>query len=211
MIKVAIATKSAEKIAGIKEAMYRIYKAKQEIQFYYKAVESGVSIQPFGEETYLGAINRLHKIKKEFPEMDYYVSCEAGIEETFGQFFNVQVVCVETRDRKTLWGKSAGLSIPPEHIEKIKAGTLDSYLRGKGISKIEEITGMSRREFITQATELALASEKLQRSRNNWGFDTSIVSFLNVKTLHIIKKTLGTLNFVHKKIKNYTIYNVKKT
>ena len=77
------------------------------------------------------------------------------------------MVCVETRDRKTLWGKSAGLSIPPEHIEKIKAGTLDSYLRGKGISKIEEITGMSRREFITQATELALASEKLQRSRNN--------------------------------------------
>ena len=39
MIKVAIATKSAEKIAGIKEAMYRIYKAKQEIQFYYKAVD----------------------------------------------------------------------------------------------------------------------------------------------------------------------------
>ena len=164
-MKVAIATKSAEKISGIKKAICRFLNLKEyEIKFYSKSIASGVSEQPFGDETYAGALNRVEGIKKEFPEMDFYVSCEAGIEKIFNQYFNVQVVCIfEMKFQRLLWGKSAGWAIPSEDMEIIKKDTLDSYLRGKGISSIEELLGPanSRRTFVAQATELALASRKL--------------------------------------------------
>lgn len=167
-IQVAIATSSLEKIAGTIEAISRFFEIKEsDIECCCQAVESQVAQQPFGDETYQGALNRLENIKKVFPKMDYYISCEAGIESAFGQYFNVQVVCIfEVKSQKTLWGKSAGWAIPSEDIEIIRNNNLDSYLRGKGISCIEELLGTShsRRAAVAQATELALASGRL---RNN--------------------------------------------
>ena len=49
MLKVAIATRSAEKIAGVKDAISRFFQVKEsEIEFYSESVGSGVSEQPFG-------------------------------------------------------------------------------------------------------------------------------------------------------------------
>lgn len=168
MLKVAIATSSNEKIKGIKEGISRFYGLGQsEIQLYSKSTESGVPSQPFEDETYQGALNRVNIIKKEFSGMDLYISCEAGIESAFEQYFNVQVVCIfENKSKKIFWGKSSGWTIPSEDIEIIKSDTLDTYLREKGISCIEELLGTSnsRSLGVAQATELALASGKL---RNN--------------------------------------------
>ena len=164
-MKVAIATASAEKIAGVKDAIFRFFNLKESaIDCYSKSIASGVSAQPFGDETYQGALNRVNKAKKEFPEMDYYISCEAGIENAFGQYFNVHVVCIyEAKSKTFFWGKSAGWSISAKDIEIIRNNNLDSYLRGKGLTCIEELLGScnSRRAAVAQATELALASGKL--------------------------------------------------
>lgn len=168
MLRVAIATSSQEKVSGIKEAISRFFNMKEsEIDFYSKSTESWVSEQPFGDETYEGALNRVNGVRKEFPKMDFYISCEAGIENAFGQYFNVQVVCIfEAKSQVFFWGKSSGWSIPAEDIEIIRKNNLDSYLRGKGIASIEELLGTShsRRAAVAQATELALASGKLFRN-----------------------------------------------
>jgi len=168
MLKVAIATSSPEKINGVKLAVSRFFDVKEtEIEIYSKSIESGVSEQPFGDETYAGALNRVNGVKKEFPGMHLYISCEAGIEKAFNQYFNVQVVCVfDSKSQSFFWGKSSGWSIPPEAIEEIKMSNLDSYLRGKGITCIEQLLGTSnsRRAAVAQATELALASGKLKNN-----------------------------------------------
>ena len=94
-------------------------------------------------------------------DADYYVSCEAGIESCMGIYFNVQVVCIFDKEaRKFVFGKSAGWQVPTEDIEVIKEINLDSYLRRKGISKIEELLGTeySRADAVAQAAEFALAS-----------------------------------------------------
>ena len=164
-MKIAIATKSPDKIAGIKNAISRFFNFEEsEIEFFSKPVESGVSEQPFDSETYQGALNRANHLKEEIPGMNYYISCEAGIENVFGQYFNVQVVCIIDSKQRTLWGKSSGWSLPAEDIEKIRKNTLDSYLRGKGITRIEELLGpsYSRSAAVAEATWLALASGKLQ-------------------------------------------------
>ena len=164
-MKIAIATKSPDKIDGIKKSFSRFF-LETEIEFYSKPVESGVSNQPFDSETYEGALNRVNNIRNELPDMDYYISCEAGIENTFGQYFNVQVVCIfESKSQRIFWGKSAGWSVPTNDIEIIRNNTLDTYLRGKGINCIEELLGpsCSRSAAVAEATWLALASGNLKK------------------------------------------------
>ena len=164
-MKIAIATKSPDKITGIKQSFTRFFE-ETEIEFYSNSVESGVSNQPFDSETYQGALTRLNCIQSELPGMDFYISCEAGIENTFGQYFNVQVVCIfETKTQRIFWGKSAGWSLPINDIEIIRNNTLDTYLRGKGLTCIEELLGpsCSRSAAVAEATWLALASGKLRK------------------------------------------------
>lgn len=165
-MKVAIATSSREKIAGVKEAFLRFFQLKEsELQIYSQPVESGVPEQPFDEQTYQGALNRVYGIQEVFPDMDFYISCEAGIEYAFYNYFNVQVVCIlDGKSKYHFWGKSAGLSIPVVAIEEIRQSNLDIYLRSKGITCIQELLGEnnSRRAAVAQATEFALSSGRLQ-------------------------------------------------
>ena len=164
-MKVAIATESHEKIKGIKKAFSRFFCVKEtELEVYFRTTDSGVSLQPFNDETYVGARNRVDNIKESNGECDFYVGCDAGIECFAGICFNVQVICIfETVTQKYLFGKSFGWQIPTKDFEIIKEKNLDTYLRGKGIQSIEELLGSSysRNEAVAQATEVALASRKL--------------------------------------------------
>lgn len=166
MLKVAIATKSREKIEGVERAISEFFHTK-EIGIYSQSVDSGVPEQPFEEQTYQGALQRINNLKQEVSDMDFYISCEAGIESAFGQYFNVQVVCIfDAKSQKLYWGKSAGWSIPSEDIEEIRKTNLDKYLRERGIGSIDELLGEnnSRRDAVAQATELALASGRLKNT-----------------------------------------------
>lgn len=165
-MKVEIATTSKEKINGIKNAISRFFKIKEsEIEVTCKKVDSKVPEQPFDEETYQGALNRVNTLfEKSDKKADLYISCEAGIESFLGKYFNVQVVCIfDKKTQRYLWGKSAGWQIPSDDIQITRMINLDSYLRGKGITKIEDLLGLnySRAEAVAQATEVALASAKL--------------------------------------------------
>lgn len=166
MIKVAIATSSSEKINGIIKGFCRFFQVDEsDVRINYsKQTESGVPEQPFDDETYIGAKNRVNNVKEKISDCDFFVSCEAGIESFANQYFNVQVICIfEKKSQKYFFGKSIGWQIPTEEIAVIKETTLDSYLRGKGIKAIEDLLGSknSRSEQIAQATELALISSKL--------------------------------------------------
>lgn len=59
--------------------------------------------------------------------------------------------------------QSSGWQIPSADIEIIRNSDLDDYLRKKGITCAEDLLGAdySRAESIAQATEFALASQKL--------------------------------------------------
>ena len=158
-MRVAIATDSKEKIKGIKSAFSRFFKIEEDkIEFFHKKVDSGVSEQPFNEETYEGAFNRVNTLIEKSEKADFFISCEAG------KYFNVQVICIfDFQKQRYLWSKSSGWQIPSEDIEIIKNVDLDDYLRKKGITCAEDLLGAdySRAESIAQATEFALASQKL--------------------------------------------------
>ena len=161
---VKIATNSTDKINGIIRAISRFFKIEEsEINVIHQAVDSGVPDQPFDEQTYVGARNRVDSIiGSNEKEADFYIGCEAGVEKLSGIFFNVQVVCIfDPKSQKYSFGKSSGWSIPLEDIEIIKLIGVDRYLRSLGIDTLEEFVGYSRTEEVMRATEFALASLKL--------------------------------------------------
>ncbi len=170
-MKLKIATNSTKKLCGITNAFSRFFGIQEtEIEVSHQSVDSGVPNQPFNEETYQGALNRVQALlnSEDSCNYDYYVACEAGIEKFMGLYFNVQVVCIyEKKTNKFFYGKSSGWQIPSEAIEIIKQTNLDDYLKNNGITEIRQLLGNSRAELVSQATQVALASAKLQKSKTN--------------------------------------------
>ncbi len=165
-MRIKIASNSVDKINGIKHAIARCFAIQDaELEVFHQQTDSGVPDQPFDEETYLGALNRVNNLINPEENIDFYVSCEAGIETFLGKYFNVQVVCIyDTNSQKYFFGKSAGWQIPSEDMEIIKKINLDSYLRScKGITNIKQLLGNdnSREYMVDQATYMALASRNL--------------------------------------------------
>lgn len=164
-MKVAIATRSIDKIDGILEGITCFFQIDEaEIICHTQKVDSGVPDQPFGNATFIGAKNRVNSIRNKF-DADLYISCEAGI-ENFGElYFNVQVVCIyDVRSQKYLWGKSSGWVIPSKDIGLIQEIGLDDYLQShQNIHDITELLGneCSRKASVKDATWLALCSGKL--------------------------------------------------
>ena len=88
---IVIATLSNDKIEGIKDAFSEYFpKEEFEIKIFSSKTGSGVLEQPFGNDTYEGAYNRINNVKEKYKDIlaerkikvDYYVSCEAGIDNT---------------------------------------------------------------------------------------------------------------------------------
>ena len=163
-MKIGIATNSVDKIMGLKVAFVRFLQIEEaELEVVHHSVASEVEEQPFDEDTYRGAMNRVNNLRK-LTKADFYVACEAGIESFLGRFFNVQVICIfDVRTQKYHFGKSSGWEIPAEDIDEIRSSDLDRYLRGKGFTCLEDVLGKgySRANAITQATEHALSSRTL--------------------------------------------------
>lgn len=66
-INLIIATTSKDKIDGIREAFLQYFPEEQfEIKIYSGKAESGVPEQPFGNDTYQGAYNRINNIRKKY-------------------------------------------------------------------------------------------------------------------------------------------------
>lgn len=69
-ITLVIATTSEDKIEGIRRGFLEYFpKEEFEIKIYSGKIESGVPDQPFGNDTYQGAYNRIDNIKKQYEKV----------------------------------------------------------------------------------------------------------------------------------------------
>ena len=175
-----IATTSTDKIEGIRKAFSQYFPEEEfEIKIYSGKTESGVPDQPFGNDTYQGAYNRINNtrekygkiLKKQGIDIDYYVSCEAGIDDTnkviingvvTNLFASEQVVCIYNEKQNSYsFGKSSSWTIPEKDIEEIKKTNLDKYLRARGCTGLQDVGDGkydSREKAVMEGTKSALAS-----------------------------------------------------
>lgn len=168
-IMIVIATESKDKIDGITKAFNQIF-PDQELKIYSAKSESNVPEQPFGQETYDGAKNRVDFIIKKYKDklqghIKYYVGCEAGIEDRIpGQYFSQQVVCIYcSKEKKYFYGIGSSWSIPTKNIEEVRENNLDTYLRSLGCDNLTDLIDgkyISRGDAVKEGVMGALASVK---------------------------------------------------
>ncbi len=164
MIRLAIATMSKEKIEGIITGFCKVLNVeKSQIDILAYKSDSNVSDQPFDNDIYIGALNRVNNSLEnpsfEYTDFDYVIGCEAGI-ETFCStlHFNVQVICIyETKTKKYMYGKSSGWQIQDSDIQCVRKQGLDKYMRGKGLNTVSDlIEGSTRQIMVEDAIKNAL-------------------------------------------------------
>ena len=139
-MKILIGTKNPGKIEGAKQAFEK-YFDKVEIEGI--PVDSNVGDQPINEEILQGAKNRVKKLKeyasKNNIKADFYISSEAGITDSLGEWIDINAVVVEDSKGFQSIGTSQGFPIPDKYIEEIKenelGGVMDRLFEGHDLGK----------------------------------------------------------------------------
>ncbi len=121
MERVIIGSSNPVKTECTRQAFRSVFPGRN---FHFQGIESdtGVSDQPMGEtETLLGAENRSGFAEKKFPDADYWIGIEGGLEKIGNKLFTFAWVVVKG---KTLEGKArtAAFELPSSIKELIEQG-----------------------------------------------------------------------------------------
>ncbi len=132
------------------------------------AVPSGVAEQPLSdEETRRGAENRAAAAQARFPDADYWLGIEGGIEDQGGSMCAFAWISVRGPGSYNVASRSAAFALPPRIAELVRAGdelgVADDKVFGDQDSKrkggaVGLLTGgaIDRAELYTHAVCLAL-------------------------------------------------------
>ncbi|EOZ91989.1 Inosine/xanthosine triphosphatase [Indibacter alkaliphilus LW1] len=131
-------------------------------------VDSGVSAQPKGdEETLQGAINRAKNSKAVFPEADFWVGIEGGVDSINGEMHAFAwIVVVDSFDNLGK-SKTSTFILPPAVAELVESGLelgeaddkvfdRENSKQGNGAVGILTSGALDRKEYYQQAVVLAL-------------------------------------------------------
>lgn len=117
-MKVVVGSTNPTKVEGVRLA-FESYFGKVDVVA--KKVESGVRVQPIGDEVILGAINRA---KRAYGDCDFSVGVEAGLfpfRNTITGYIDFQVAVVYDGERYSI-GFGPGFEFPPFVVEKALKG-----------------------------------------------------------------------------------------
>lgn len=114
--RIAVGSANHVKVEAVREVMERIYGDAIIIP---RDVPSGVPEQPFGDETYRGALNRA---RAALGDCDLSVGIEAGVFELYGELIDIQHCVVLDRDGRVTVGMGSGFAYPPEVAGMVRSG-----------------------------------------------------------------------------------------
>jgi len=170
MITVVVASTNPVKAQSTLDGFRRMFPG-EEIQLESVSTHSGVNHQPTSNaETLLGAANRAKNAARIFPDADYWVGIEGGVEEQDGDLAAFAWIVIQSPDQI---GKSrtGTFFLPPAVAELVRAGVelgeADDIVFQRANSKQENgaiglLTGdvIDRRQLYEHAIVLALVAFK---------------------------------------------------
>jgi inosine/xanthosine triphosphatase len=122
MKKVVVGSNNPVKLEATKEA-FEIAFPDEVFEFLTHSALSGVPDQPFGvDETKLGATNRSDDCKKSFPEADYFVGLEGGLEEVGDEHWAFAWMCVQNSSSAYGYGRTSSYLLPPKVSKLVRGG-----------------------------------------------------------------------------------------
>lgn len=122
-MKILVGSKNPVKIDAVREALSNYF---GNIEVTGIEVESGVSIQPAGDETFIGAKNRALNLKaldeSNNINADFFVGIEGGIAKEFNRWFAFGCICIVDKSGNIGFGTSPHFELPILVIEKLLNG-----------------------------------------------------------------------------------------
>ncbi|MDD5317280.1 MAG: inosine/xanthosine triphosphatase [Candidatus ainarchaeum sp.] len=119
-VTVAVGSRNPSKLEGVRLACRRIFPESRVVGV---AADSRVSVQPFGNETIHGAVNRAIAARRK-SGADYGAGLESGLFELYGRHFDFQWCAVFDGENVTL-GCSMGFEVPSGAVRLIRRGKMD--------------------------------------------------------------------------------------
>lgn len=134
-MKILIGSQNPVKIKAAQEAFSKYF---DDVEVIARDVDSKVSDQPVGDQTFEGAENRvleLEKISKaDKLEVDFFVGIEGGITRIYSRWFAFGAVCITNKEGQKSFGISSHFELPEQMVEEL--------LNGKELGQVmNEITG----------------------------------------------------------------------
>lgn len=120
-MKLIVASKNPVKVEAALEGFQSMF-PEESFETEGISADSGVSDQPLtDEETLRGAENRAKHAKVLFPEADFWIGIEGGLEEIGSKHWAFAWVCVlsHTKEGKA---RSASFALPPKVSDLIREG-----------------------------------------------------------------------------------------
>ncbi|HDD05184.1 MAG TPA: inosine/xanthosine triphosphatase [Candidatus Aenigmarchaeota archaeon] len=162
-MKVIVGSGNPVKIEAVEDAFSKVF---GDVEVVGKKVESGVSPQPIGEETFRGARNRALKLR-EMERGDFFVGVESGVINLFSKWFNFAVVCVMDKEGRIGYGTSPLFPLPEQVVKQLLRGrelgdVMDEIEGKKGVKYREGAIGfftngaMDRKELMEKGVICAL-------------------------------------------------------
>ncbi len=163
---IIIASKNPIKIEATKIAFKKVFSEKK-LFFEEVNAPSGVSDQPkSNNETYIGAKNRAEYIKKEFPNNNFWVGIEGGIDKFDNQTLAFAWIYIISNN-KVGKAKTASFFLPKKISELIEQGIelgeaddivfgLENSKKKNGAVGILTKNVKNRTEYYSEAIILAL-------------------------------------------------------
>ncbi|MCU7496481.1 MAG: inosine/xanthosine triphosphatase [Ignavibacteria bacterium] len=120
---VLVGSANPVKVNAVRDSFSRYFEGV-EVKGY--ATASKVPDQPFGEETFTGAKNRvlglLEVNSRENLNADYFVGIEGGVLSYFSRWFGFGVMCIMDKNGKTGFGTSPHFELPQVVMEELHNG-----------------------------------------------------------------------------------------
>ena len=127
--KVLIGSGNSVKIESTRQSFSKFFKPVEVKGF---RVDSGVSAQPFNEDTFTGAKNRAGHVKRINDERclnaDFFVGIEGGVLQLYNRWFQFTVIYISDSQHRESFGTTGLYELPDWIIEKLLTGTELSHI-----------------------------------------------------------------------------------
>ncbi len=122
-MKILVGSKNPVKISSVEDALKNYF---DNIEVIGIEVESGVSVQPINDETFVGAQNRAIRLK-ELNDLqnlgaELFVGIEGGITKQFDKWFAFGCMCLLDNNGRIGFGASPHFELPQKVVDKLLKG-----------------------------------------------------------------------------------------
>ncbi len=170
MKKVIVASLNRAKLQVAEKAFQAVF-PNESFEFIGVSAPSLVPDQPMGDESYIGAKNRLSFIKENYKDADFWISQEGGLFEDKGRLSNRAWIIISDKDGFTAESSTSNFYLPKKISEYVKEGmelafAIDKFFDTKDSKHSSGFLGYltdgvySRIDFYLQPAIIALSEIK---------------------------------------------------